>query len=275
MDDPSLRIPDAIEPISAYRAWFYSIEGRTAYLYPFSGPPAPSFRYEWEGAGSNWVTASCHVIRSSTHEVPSEGCSCGFYSLKDLDLAVVLAGIHHLLSTQGHSGSQVVLGRILLSGKVIEHEYGYRAERARIAELIPFRGTERSVMVLAHRLGVGMAPVVEPPLQEETLDRVHPALSALRGGRTQGLKRRIAAPPDIPSRLAVGVLGVVGLVATIIMLLVGGQPPGLLVIWSVVLLGRHGDSLGTAYRDWRDRRRRGSNRLRLLPPVPPAAASTR
>ncbi len=37
VDDPLGRIPDSIEPISAYRAWFYSIEGRTAELYPISG----------------------------------------------------------------------------------------------------------------------------------------------------------------------------------------------------------------------------------------------
>ena len=250
MDDPSPRIPDAIEPISAYRAWFYSIEGRTAYLYPISVPPAPSFRYVWEGAETNWVTAFCREIKSSPHEVPSEGCTCGFYSLKELDLAVELAGIHHLLSTQGHSGSQVVLGRILLSGKVIEHESGYRAERARIAELIPFRGTERSVMVLAHRLGVGMAPAVEPRTQEELLDRVQPGLSGLRR-RTQAPKRRVGTPPDPVRTLEIAAIAIVGLVVASIMALAGSQPPAPLVIWPVILLGRYGHSIGKAYRDWR------------------------
>jgi len=46
-----------------------------------------------------------------------------------------------------------------LAGKIIEHEWGYRAERARIVEFIPLAGTERSVMILAARLGV---PIAEP-----------------------------------------------------------------------------------------------------------------
>lgn len=169
MDDPSPRIPDAIEPISAYRAWFYSIERRTARLYPLSGPT--STPDAWGGAGSTWVTASCPLFGSPTHEVPSEGCSCGFYSVKELDFAVSHTAMHHLMAThgrrQGMGQDPVVLGRVLLSGKVIEHDFGYRAERARIAELIPFRGTERSVMVLANRLGVGMAPAVDPGPREE------------------------------------------------------------------------------------------------------------
>jgi hypothetical protein len=169
MDDPSPRIPDAIEPIVAYRAWFYSIEGRTAELYPLAGPPVSSLGNAWEGAGSTWVTASCPRFGSTAHEVPSEDCSCGFYSLKELELAAEHASIFHHM-TMGPGPGRVVLGRILLSGKVIEHDLGYRAERARIAELIPFRGTERSIMVLAHRLGVGMAPAVEP--QEGLLDDV-------------------------------------------------------------------------------------------------------
>jgi hypothetical protein len=165
--DPSPRVPDSIEPISAYRAWLYSIDGRSAQLYPLARPPSPSDCCAWERAGAKWVTASCALFGSPAHEVPSEDCTCGFYSFKELDLAVSHAETLHLMAIKRRWPGQVVLGRILLSGKVIEHESGYRAERARVAELIPFRGTERSVMVLAHRLGVGMAPAVEPSSEEE------------------------------------------------------------------------------------------------------------
>lgn len=261
MDDPSPRIPDSIEPISAYRAWFYSIEGRTAQLYPLSGL---SMGNDWEGAAATWVTASCPRFGSPTHEVPSEGCSCGFYSLKELELAVNHAGIFHLMTIQGQAPGQVVLGRILLSGKVIEHESGYRAERARIAELIPFRGTERSVMVLAHRLGVGMAPAVEPSSPEELLDLVVTPKPRPR--------RRPQPSPDPTRSPAADVLAIVGLVAAFIMVLAGGQPPIQLVIMSLLQLGRSGDSMAEAYRDLRDWRGSGSNRPRFLPPVPPAAA---
>ena len=241
MDDPSPRIPDSIEPISAYRAWFYSIEGRTAELYPISGS---SKWNAWEGAGSTWVTASCPRFKSPTHEVPSEGCSCGFYSHKELDLAVDHAGIFHLMTMQGQGPDQVVLGRILLSGKVIEHEWGYRAERARIAELIPFRGTERSIMVLAHRLGVGMAPAVEPPSPEEVLD-LGVATSATTQSPPSSLSRSLRSP-------AAGVLAIVGLIAASIMVLAGGQPPIPLVVVSFLQLGRSAESMGQALRHLRD-----------------------
>jgi hypothetical protein len=48
----------------------------------------------------------------------------------------------------------LVLGRVALAGKVIEHEHGYRAERARILELIPIQGTEVSVKHLGALLGL-------------------------------------------------------------------------------------------------------------------------
>ena len=260
MDDPSLRTPDSIEAISAYRAWFYSIEGTSAQLFPLSGSMMGS---DWEGAGARWVTASCPRFGSASHEVPSEGCSCGFYSHKELDLAVSHAGILHL-STQGQAPVQVVLGRILLSGKVIEHESGYRAERARVAELIPFRGTERSIMVLAHRLGVGMAPAVEPGSPEELFDLV--------GTPPSRRRRSPQASPDPLRSPAAGVLAIVGLIAASIIVLAGGPPLIPLVVVSTLQLGRSGDSMAKAYRDWRDWRGGGSNRPRFLPPVPPAAA---
>ncbi len=62
-----------------------------------------------------------------------------------------------LVSVVEPSGSDVILGRVELVGKVIEYTSGYRAERARIAELIPIEGTERHAMLLANRLGLSLA----------------------------------------------------------------------------------------------------------------------
>ena len=161
---------------------------------------------------------------------------------------------------------QVVLGRILLSGKVIEHDFGYRAERARIAELIPFRGSERSVMVLAHRLGVGMGSAVEPNSRREAL------LYTLRAPQRRPPARRATASPDPMGSLAAGVLAIVGLVAAFIIAVVGGFPPIALIALSVGQLGRSADSMAKAYRGLRDRGGGGSNRPGLVPPVPPPAA---
>jgi hypothetical protein len=264
MDDPSPRVPDSIEPISAYRAWFYSIEGKTAQLHPISGPHTPSRNDVWEGAESNWVTASCAISGSPTHEVPAEGCTCGFYSLKELDLAKDLATPLHLMTMHRGGVGQVVLGRILLSGKVIEHDSGYRAERARVAELIPFVGTERSVMVLANRLGVEMDPAVEPSSREEILlghaGILQPPLP-IRGPK---------ASSDPAGSPIAGVIAGLGLVAAFIMVLAGVVPPISLVIVSILHVGRSSDSMAKAYRDWRDWRGSGSNRPRFLPPVQPA-----
>jgi len=260
-----MRVPDGIEPIAAYRAWFYSIEGRTAQLYPVGGLPPLSGRSAWEGAGTTWVTASCSISGWQTHQVPSEGCSCGFYSVKELELAVSHATNLHPMT--GHRGPgreplQVVLGRILLSGKVIEHDLGYRAERARIAELIPLRGTERSVMVLAHRLGVGMAPAVEPPPQEETVIETE-VLSATPPTHTE-------ASRDVMRSAAVGFLAIAALTVAFVLLSAGvwQRPPIPLIFLSLSQIGRSAGSMGQALQKLGDWRSRGSRRPKLVPPLP-------
>ena len=68
--------------------------------------------------------------------------------------------LYGVLPEQFDRAQIYVLGRVLLAGKVIEHAQGYRAERARIAELILVRGTEGTVAPLAAALGLPMeAPV--------------------------------------------------------------------------------------------------------------------
>jgi hypothetical protein len=65
----------------------------------------------------------------------------------------------------------VVLGRVQLAGKIIEHQFGYRAERARIAELLPVHGIERSVIRLAALLGLPIGPPVASPIVWEPVMR--------------------------------------------------------------------------------------------------------
>jgi hypothetical protein len=52
----------------------------------------------------------------------------------------------------------VVFGRVELAGKVIEHETGYRAERAHIAELIPTTTDGGVTRSLARRLELPLGP---------------------------------------------------------------------------------------------------------------------
>jgi hypothetical protein len=111
-----------------------------------------------------------------------------------------------------------------------------------------------------------MAPAVEPTALEEVqvINLVVPSIPRPRG-RPQEF-------PDPMRSPAAGVLAIVGLVAASIVLLAGGQLPVALVIMSLLQLGRSGDWMAKAYRDWRDWRGSGVNRPRFLPPVPPAAA---
>jgi hypothetical protein len=148
------RVPDAIEPLIGYRAWFFVLDGRRASLFPISRRDleAPS---PWDGAHRDWVSASCHgvapylagfgpelCVSCPRHDVPDEECSCGFYATKTL--AVFLGS--------SLFRRDCILGRVELAGKVIECTAGYRAERARIVELIPLRGTEPAAIRLARRL---------------------------------------------------------------------------------------------------------------------------
>lgn len=115
--------------------------------------------------------ACCTLHGRRGHVAPAENCSCGFYAVTTLQ--VLFWGTLGWMSA-GDTDSKV-LGRVELAGKIIEHEYGYRAERARIAELIPIQGTERDVMRLGARLGLPVGHSVAPrivrtaPHFEETM----------------------------------------------------------------------------------------------------------
>ena len=166
------RIPDGIDPIVGYRAWYYEIGQREARLHPITqgsgvGPRAGA----WDGASWGWVTAMCSLVGpASWHVAPMEDCSCGFYAMRELRPVVQDAAQLHVWRNLGLGcTSSVVLGRVELAGKIIEHDRGYRAERARIVELIPFRGTQQSVMILAARLGLPISEPVDMPSGVRTL----------------------------------------------------------------------------------------------------------
>jgi hypothetical protein len=167
--------PDFIEPIVAYRAWRYSFDERGARLGALGGAEEP-----WAGACGGWVTAACLSAWSSfgpavgPHVAPLGGCSCGFYAVKAVDDAAELVMmdlvVHGLIASETYEADDVpsddvgsVLGRVELAGKVIEHEHGFRAQRARVLELIPLGPDDTRTDPLAHRLGVPLAEPCEVP----------------------------------------------------------------------------------------------------------------
>jgi hypothetical protein len=170
------RVPDSIEPLVGYRAWHVA----GASLLPISHRDPAVTTSPWDGANRHWVSATCsfetpdpmtdsmrkrlrHIYAKLglpfesfpdvPHTVPGECCSCGFYAMKELS------------SMLGFSAPGVVLGRVELAGKVIECTMGYRAERARIIELLSIAGDRRSAAELALRLGLPLAalpPWIDP-----------------------------------------------------------------------------------------------------------------
>ena len=165
-------IPDGIEPIVAYRAWSCRVDGIEPTLHSLSGDGGGV----WNDASDHWVRASCamfhsmaeaarqafhklglpdpRLAESDAHAAPAEGCTCGFYALKSATDVFEMFGV----------GDRILIGRVKLAGKVIEHEFGYRAERARIDALIPIVGHESLTALVALRRGIGVdrSAVLDP-----------------------------------------------------------------------------------------------------------------
>jgi hypothetical protein len=154
-DGSPLRIPDGIEPISAYRAWTFTMQGSQAKLHSLGGFGIDT-ESPWDGAVSGWVVASCSIA-DHPGGAPDELCTCGFYSVKTRPLLLLLLGVFADISDP-EPESGVIFGRVELAGKVIEHDLGYRSERARIAEVIAREG-DQYVYRLATLLGV---PIGDP-----------------------------------------------------------------------------------------------------------------
>lgn len=184
------RAPDLIEPIVGYRAWRYTANVRAVQLFPITltahdlGEENP-----WEGAWSGWVRASCPTSDEGTHLAPDERCSCGFYAMKTPDAVDWFAAMGHDRTDADRTDASkgVVLGRVELAGKVIEHETGYRAERARIAELIPTTTDGGGTVSLARRLELPLGPV------RDTAPLVRELQEIEAGGRNPhpGLRDRV------------------------------------------------------------------------------------
>jgi hypothetical protein len=180
------RIPDGIEPIVAYRAWNFNVAGGRAELSPITHPGD-----QWDGATLRWVTASCHRVTNPWHVAPMEECTCGFYAWRTLNPMIVGMAGSSAVAAATADRTGIVLGRVEFAGKVIEHELGYRAERARIAELIPIRGSELLTTILAKRLGVSVADPVDVPTPDEFLTQfIRQQVSA-----TQFIRQQVSAQP--------------------------------------------------------------------------------
>lgn len=168
-------IPDGIQPIVAYRLWTYVLTKRGASLHSLTCEgirPCP-----WEDAGPGWVVASCTEMQG--HAAPANQCSCGVYAVPSIPEL-----LSHAEPFERGDGVGAVMGRVELAGKVIEHQRGYRAERARIVGLVPIEGVTRDVMRLGSRLGIPVSPAVPLPSPVEPSEREIEVIGMIAAGST-------------------------------------------------------------------------------------------
>ena len=102
---------------------------------------------ELHGARMPWSipqqTARCLHRRTSNRQVPHDAgdCGsppCGIYAFKDI------RRVRALIEPWFEQGSlTVAVGVVALSGRVIEHDSGYRAEHAEVAALSVISGTKQ------------------------------------------------------------------------------------------------------------------------------------
>ena len=191
-------VPDLIQPLVAYRMWGYSIDERGARI-----GTTPSDDSTWPGAERrHWVTASClrgrllgYTDPTPSHPAPNEDCTCGFYSLKTIaDAEVILMLVRSAQRVEAvRSGGRpgglppggLVFGRVELAGKVIEHQLGYRAERARVLELIPLGEYDGATGAVARLLGVPTADALDVSSIDREVDLYEAGFRDADVGRRQ------------------------------------------------------------------------------------------
>jgi hypothetical protein len=190
-------VPDKVgEPIRAYRMWRIASNRRTPRRYTSSIPnadfgsllPLNAIKQTWTDRES--LTARCQAWDEDRqqhfdHPAPEPNCRCGIYGFKELawlDEPILLLLAERLneyaqRNARGHRFGRsqehwLAVGSVLLWGRVIEGQYGYRAGHAypeRLWLLPPARigGKDKTALdeatvdlaadllvVLRHRYGV-------------------------------------------------------------------------------------------------------------------------
>jgi hypothetical protein len=119
-------VPDAIEPFVGWRAWMY-----WPIYQPGKTPTIVSLtRYNPCWRPGVPMVATCTY---GGHEPPGAGCSCGVHALASPHDGRWPFGEYELLQW---SISLVLIGRVALWGRVIEGEYGWRAQYAYPREFV-------------------------------------------------------------------------------------------------------------------------------------------
>jgi len=100
-------------PILGFRLWRLTSRGVHGVVRAWPGPR---------------LEAHCPRGPGAPHDAP--GCRCGIYALKDPGA---------LWALRPGAGPILVYGLVALSGKVVEHAYGYRSRRAEVMAVVVLR----------------------------------------------------------------------------------------------------------------------------------------
>lgn len=165
--------PLVVGPLQGYRCWRVEWHGDEPVLrslyYSTPWPARGPLRAACENRPGPLVAWMRRFLShaTATHPAPTWGCRCGIYGLTRLD------GEEHLeMSPQvcqhGLFGRSIqVFGVVLLWGRLIQHEHGYRAEYARPVRLLTVpafvrgRETQSLLEAVADRYAVDLVTCVE------------------------------------------------------------------------------------------------------------------
>ena len=143
-----------VGPIKGYRLWYARWDGNAPVLQSLhrstiwpTGGPLQATCEQRPASLAAWIRSK--LTRShQTHPSPAWQCACGIYALRHLEDGE-LPDISPGACARWMRGLGVqVLGGVLLWGRVIQHEKGFRAKYARpmsLARDVPRTGLSRSV----------------------------------------------------------------------------------------------------------------------------------
>jgi hypothetical protein len=112
-------IPDYISPIVGYRIWGWDAIERLRSLNGEIWFPGQA------------LAAKCRI--TGNHECPADGCSCGVYAAKNYE---------HLQKIAPPYLDSVLHGEVCLWGRVVQHQFGYRAQFAYPRTLVLLSNTD-------------------------------------------------------------------------------------------------------------------------------------
>jgi hypothetical protein len=134
-------------------------------IWPAEGPLRATCE-KGPGSLAAWVRGLFRMrAKVPAHPVPTWGCHCGIYGLTHVE-GDELENLPQT-SPRGPDRGIAVLGAVLLWGRVIQHEQGYRAEYARPVKLLAnpsqfnARDTNGLLNAVAQRYAIQFAASLE------------------------------------------------------------------------------------------------------------------